>query len=565
LKSSSDQFLNPNLSSSFSIKSIWPYIIFLFAVIIYSYFFLADGFNATDEGYLQSLGQRIVDGEQPYLDFYFMRSPLSIYIQAALIKIFGDNYTILAGRIYWTIQICLMVLLVSLIYRRFVNRLELLLMLLASYVLCSVLIAFPWYNYDAAFFAAVSAVFIFRRQYFLAGIAAFLSAMSKQNYVFMLPMFLVLVALLRWRIKAISLLKLKDTAFLLAGFAVPGLLYSTYLLYLGGFSAFVNQLFFLPKEISDVSLTHTLFQNNHIAIVKALPVIILTILLFYFKRQRLLLSIITVIAVAVSFYSIFIDENYFIFSVIYLCYTVIILIVIELIRKRKLLEDPTIKKLAPLIILGFIIQYLAGFNYAGLIWGYPGLATILPVAYLLFKNISPSMNKKTIAMSLLVVLLGTGTYYKYTWMYRDAKRWELNAEFTTPKLKGIKSTTRNVRQIDSMTTEVNRLTEKDDYVFIFPDFAAFYYLTDRRNPTPVAWYYRMEFGKHMIQEAIDALEKHQPEFIFVQTYAERDYMRRGIKYHYDRHPLYTPIMVYITEKYDIPKPLGDIYVLERKP
>ena len=63
----------------------WPYAIFVILVVIYNYFFLGQGFNGTDEGYLLSLGQRIVDGDRPYLDFYFLRTPLSIYVQAGLI------------------------------------------------------------------------------------------------------------------------------------------------------------------------------------------------------------------------------------------------------------------------------------------------------------------------------------------------------------------------------------------------------------------------------------------------------------------------------------------------
>ncbi|UCD64257.1 MAG: hypothetical protein JSW34_02130, partial [Candidatus Zixiibacteriota bacterium] len=96
---------------------IWPYAAFVLLVAVYSALTLGHGFNATDEGYLLSLGQRVVDGQRPYTDFYFFRTPMSVYIQAVRIEIFGDSYTILMSRILWTFQMCIVAILISIVYR----------------------------------------------------------------------------------------------------------------------------------------------------------------------------------------------------------------------------------------------------------------------------------------------------------------------------------------------------------------------------------------------------------------------------------------------------------------
>src|SRR5690242_425733 len=46
--------------------------------------FIGLGFNATDEGFRQSLARRIVQGQVPYRDFDTNFAPVSIYKEAAI-------------------------------------------------------------------------------------------------------------------------------------------------------------------------------------------------------------------------------------------------------------------------------------------------------------------------------------------------------------------------------------------------------------------------------------------------------------------------------------------------
>ncbi len=72
----------------------WPYFIFTILAVIYNFIFLRYGFNATDEGWLLSIAKRIIDGEKPYKDFYFLINPLTVYIQAALFLIISKVPTV---------------------------------------------------------------------------------------------------------------------------------------------------------------------------------------------------------------------------------------------------------------------------------------------------------------------------------------------------------------------------------------------------------------------------------------------------------------------------------------
>jgi hypothetical protein len=83
--------------------------------------FLSQGFNGTDEGWLQTLGQRVANGQIPYRDFYFVLPPVSVYREAVLIKLFGDAYGILASRWVFAVEATLASVVAFIILRRFVG------------------------------------------------------------------------------------------------------------------------------------------------------------------------------------------------------------------------------------------------------------------------------------------------------------------------------------------------------------------------------------------------------------------------------------------------------------
>lgn len=542
----------------------WPYLFFLLFVTFYNFFFLGLGFNATDEGYLLSLGARVADGEMPYVDFYFLRPPLSIYIQAALINLLGESYTVLASRIYWTVQMCMVALLLSIVYRRFVSKGELLLLLLATFTISTLLIGFPWYSYDGLFFAVVTVVLFDKRQFVLSGVAAFLAFMTKQNYLLLLPLFFAVAVLVQWRWKELKVVSFREVFQMSLGFAVPACIYLGYVYLNSGLLSFWENVFVFPRKASMVSLSFSLFQNHPEAFSRSIPVVLTVALLFYIISKRRLFLAIMGLCLVGSLVTVFWVHDNFVYSVIYLNFAVTLLVIFQMLRGKLKPSNDVIRSLLTAFLFGVVIQYLAGYNYAGVIYAYMGSGLLLSVAYLFFRDLSPSLNRRKIAPAMLAVILAIGLFYKYMYVYRDEPRWKLNTEFRTEKLQGIKSTQRNVSQMDGLVAAVKEVTNPGDYIFIFPDFPILYYLTDRRNPTPIGWYVQIEYGGPMTIQALKALIKHKPKVIFVQTYFELDYKHQVTLINYRQISRYRPFIEFIASNYRLEGQIGDIYMFVPK-
>jgi hypothetical protein len=165
-------------------------------------------------------------------------------------------------------------------------------------------------------------------------------------------------------------------------------------------------------------------------------------------------------------------------------------------------------------------------------------------------------------MFILVFVVGmliVASYHKTKFVYRDDSKSNLIAQFTHPKLRGIKSTPRNVSQIEGLIAATDKYTDEDDFVIIFPDIPIFYYLADRRNPGPIDWYYRYEFNLEMLEMAQKQIDKNRPQLIIIQKYNEGDYLRTGATYPYtDPSNRYYYMYRYIEDFYQPVEMVGDI-------
>src|SRR3989344_3867084 len=68
--------------------------VFIFLLLL---FFHTKGFISHDEGWVLNAASRILDGQVPYRDFYFLYTPGSIFSVAFFFKLFGES--ILSARI----------------------------------------------------------------------------------------------------------------------------------------------------------------------------------------------------------------------------------------------------------------------------------------------------------------------------------------------------------------------------------------------------------------------------------------------------------------------------------
>ena len=540
------------------ILKAWPYAVFLALAGVYSWFTLGEGFNATDEGYLLSLGQRILDGEAPYRDFYFLRTPGSIYIQAGLLAALGDSYTVLASRVFWLLQMLGATMLLSVFYRRFADATELLLLLLATFAASTLLMIFPWYNYDAAFFGIVAAVCLYRRRFLLVGVAAFLAAFCKQSYLGLLPAFMLLALLVRWRRGVPRLLGRREIERMVIGFAIPAILYAAFLAITDSLGAFYRNVFVYPSKASQTELAFALFQDHPTGFLQALP-LTAAVAAWYFLRRRDTLSwSVRILTAAGAGVALFWSHHVFIYSLVYFGLFTGAIGVLRIVFDRTARKNRTLVALLPILLIGVVLQYLAGLNYAGLVLAYTGAGLLLAAGYLVIRDSGFFVRRRFAALVFLALLLAAGGYWKYTYVYRDVPRANLQSEFRIDKLAGITSHRRNTWQLEQMVRAVRERTEPGDYIFVFPDFPILYYLTDRRNPTPIPWYVQMEFGGPMITRALESLRRHPPVLIFLQTYFEIDYGRGGATIEYEMIPRYQFIHELITTEYEREATIGDI-------
>ncbi|UCD16312.1 MAG: hypothetical protein JSV44_07535 [Candidatus Zixiibacteriota bacterium] len=540
------------------IQALAPYLACTAAVAAYNFFFLRYGFNATDEGWLLSLGKRIAEGEQPYLDFYFLKTPLSIYIQAALIELLGTDYTILVSRIYWTIQMWGLAVAVSLLYRRQVRPLELAALLLTTYVISSMLVAFPWYNYDAAFLAALAVLLLSRRRFITAGFFAFLAFMAKQNFLLLLPLFFGAIMLSKWLKIGIEVTAGRAIIRTGAGFGVALSGYLAYLLAIGALDDFFINVFILPPRCSGISTWFALFQNNHVAFVISLPLVLMLLAWFFAKNRSWLIA--AMLLAPLVFYIVLIREAYFVYTLVFLNYAVLILVVLRLYRGREKPVPGTAMDLLPILIALAVVQYLSGFTYAGILYSYVGAGVMFPLTYVLLREAGPLPLRRFVPAGILLVILALGSYYKFTYMYRDDVRRNLTAEFESGRLRGIKSTPRNVRQISAMLQATDQYSKPGDFILAYPDFPVLYFLTDRKNATRIGWYYQTGFTAEMMREAVEHLEENRPRIVYIQTFEEGDYRRAGERLSFGEAGRYYPLDRHVTENYLPADTIGDIFL-----
>lgn len=494
-----------------------PYLVVTVLAATYSYFFIGDGYcPRLDEGYLQSIAARVLDGQSPYEDFYFLRTPLSIYIQTFFLYVLGGSYTILMARVFWFIQCLIQVVILSLIYRDYLSKVELTLMLVLSYVVSTLLLSFPWYSYDAIFFVTIAAALIRFRKFFWSGLFMFLAFLCKQNYILVLPL-LILFSTILWLLgHRLKLLSLRQGKSLLLGFLTGTCAYALFLVFTGNLWNFAENVFLLPRECGSFDITFVIFQDNLRAFKTSLPVIVTFTILFYLDKRTWPLIAAAIPIVMIWGKSLFTAPNY-VYMLIYLNYALCLLFVVEVVRTRRDVGDSSTLRLLMLLALAVAVQYIAGFNYSGLLFANQGAAFFLPISYITFRDFSPSRYRRPLAVVIVLAITVLGVYHKHRFIYHETRRTLLTEEFSHPKLAGIRSTPTRVNKLQSLIGLIDQYSDPGDYIFVFPDYPALYFLTDRMNPTPVGWFHGPEYSHRMLLESIDIMKQKRPAMIFIHV------------------------------------------------
>jgi hypothetical protein len=529
--------------------------------------FIAQGFNATDEGWLQSVGRRVVLGQVPYrdFDFVFPRTPLTVFKEAALQAVLGDAYTLLLARWLFAVEATLGSVFAYLILRRFTSNRAALLVTIPTVFFSVINYYFSNYTFDADILAILAVLLLTlatdRRTWpaWVAGVVAGLSALAKPNYL-ELVVLVVVMGIIGGRLPGVrrnihpALVGVHRHWHRFAAGTAATLL-ATLLAFaaLGALPALLNWPFTTSAAVpGGRSLGFALWQDLPTAFssreLKLFGIVAVLIAIAALAAAPALLRWLALAAVPVGIglYTV----RYFAFGSGFLPMSVGLLLVIDALaigvwlavrlpRLRDGFGAEAIRSALPpveILILALAIQYFAQFTTTGILYSYIGAYLTVPVALLLLWSLARgiaadsagqlrqlSWSPALPAVLGLWITVGSIVYVR-DYVYFDAPRSQLTATFSTSKLAGIWSTPANVRRIDGVVTMIDRYSKPGDPILVMPDLSCMYYLTDRVNPTRQDWLGYIDLARGE-ESPVQDLQREPPKVVVLQTVSEFDWAR----------------------------------------
>ena len=543
--------------------------------------FITQGLAATDEGWLQSMGLRIAHGEVPYRDFDFDLPPLSIYKEAALIRVFGDAYGVLASRWAFVAVATLGSVLAFLIVRRYVRDLVAFMVTLPTVFLSVFIYSFSNYNYDAEVLLLIAVLLIVWTRPgqplppILAGVMVGLAFLAKQTYLAFLPAAIV-AGVLGVRISAArespGMAGLRQWPLILIGTCVPAVGAAAYFASQGAFHQFVYQAFLLYNDAHQGSIRGLIAQGVPYYVARPAGVAILLVIPLLlpmrgvaWERVRTGMVVLGLaLLIVLTIVEMHVIRASFLVAAFELLWALNLVALYWGLRGGFPPPDLT--------LFAIILQYLAQITYNGAVVFYLGEYLTVPVA-LLFLHAwirdhraapDPAARSRR-GPELLVAILGlwliVGAITAVRgFVYQNADRGQLTSAFTSPKLAGITSLPATTHRIDGMVATIDRLSRPGEPVFAFPDLAILYFLTDRPNPTRIAWYNTGSITADEVSQAVRDLRRQPPRVVFLQTYRESDF-ERSDPLDYRAEPKWDPVYEYLIAHYRQVDTIGDLLVL----
>jgi hypothetical protein len=548
--------------SDLALPTAWAAWLLVFAA------FGLQGFNLREDGYLLTLGGRMARGEVPYRDFSYIRPPLPIAIQAALLETV-PGYGVAASRWYFAGQVGVILTVVYALLSRLVasrwNRAAL--AFLASVVaFTGGFPAMPWHTIDGIFFAALATWALVaaaeRRSLglvFVAGLLAGAAVLSKQGFLVVAAAGLVLC--LNGHGRRIGR---RAWAAALAYAAGGGFIGGAALLCLaeyGALRASAEAILFSPRELTRDDLHRSIFDlvvGAHLPSVRGAAFGLLLVALVTLRMPglaRICLGAAGLLWVCGAFWlARTIPETY-----------------------RTLLVEPIHTstwlgglgllawqtagrfRLAPSVTwglgLGLATLYAAGWSYEAIRSAVLALALPLPLVLMGLATAGAGGEVERgprFAVGCLLVYAGVLSLALHIAVpYLDGPRGDLTVPFATDRLSGIRSSPRRARGVDGVVALVRRETVAQDYVLTFMDFPSFYFLTDRRNATRVDWFLSQELTIVERDRALADLRARPPRLVILAAFDPLNMVANA---------RLRPILGYILAHYEKAEAIGEFLV-----
>jgi len=525
----------------------------LLAGLLYRATFLRDGFSATDEGWLQSLGYRVVTGQVPYRDFYYHFTPVSVYKEASLIALLGDGYTVMVSRWAFAIEASLGSLLAFLLVRRFAGDLLAFLATLPTIFFSVQLYYFSNYTYDGEILLLGALVLLVesngRRRLvaILAGALAALAFGAKPTFVAFVSVVLAAAWLGPILIPSDHVLAAPLAGVrrlwpqFLGGFIAVLVLGIAYYALMGAERQFLYQAFALAQDARHTSRRFALWQDlpdiafsSAVAIPVAGAVALLSTAAGIGRGLLQWLALAGAVALLAWIAHQPDDPLLFLFrALVFLLAVNIAAATMSAAvnapwarsrdwagRWRVLLPPPELP------IFALTLQYVTQFTFSGMRFSYIGAYLSVPVAILSLIQLGRAAAPQAVrwrpqpalAGAALGVWLGVGSFLlTQGTVYRDGPRAQLRAGFSTAKLAGVRTLPANAAQVDGLTAAVRAYSSPSDTVLVLPDYPALYYLTEREPATRQTWYFEWMLTPAIVDEAIAEVQRRPPRVAFVET------------------------------------------------
>lgn len=459
-------------------------LLFLLLPITLLLIFGRFGLEDSDSGFLAGMGWRILNGEIPYKDFYYVRpiaSPLISAFWLYLLPDYGQDFMMRLVNYYQlVIQVFFTILILNKYYDFKKLELNIFLFSFISILITSIgTIYFQWHTTDGIFFAVLGFFVIayLNDKYFLymvgAGALLGVSALTKQNFI-IAPILGVLFVFFQYGLR-----KSIHTAL---GIFIPFILFFYYLKTNNIIDVFLlqNTGSTTIKDLLVSGVFSYFMGNNYLLIYSLLSLFFFNILNYFSKTglwRSVFLSLVfsLVLINSIAFVSISSSPRLILFDKlipIVLIYSFIYLFL----TKREKIKDH------------YIIIALLGVSWASSIsWG--GMSPLMyftPVifsAYYLLKKYFDIFDRKT--NTILIALIIIYSLASNTKLYRNDFIWNTNSDAIqiSKKLAFIKTNDTVLKK----HLELKEIFKKYDRTTILPSMPGAYYIHDKINYFSIDW------------------------------------------------------------------------------
>lgn len=465
-------------------NNIYKVILFLLP-IIYLFSFGRYGFEDSDSGFIVGMGWRILNGELPYRDFYYVRPPLSPYLSALYLYILPEYGQLFYIRFITYLMILLTAIMTTSILEKFYNFEELnlnkyLFSIISFFILSIGHIEFQWHTTDGIFLSILGLWILTNYKnniglVFLAGIIFVLSALTKQNFI-IVPLLCLIFSILSYGKKA--------TLFLFIGIITA-------------ISLFYFWLF------DNLLLDLYAFQTTGVTSFKDL---IMSGFINYFINDKLLFSFISLVFIVLIIIKKYYSKLYNIKFISFFIFMLIVVLNISYLiltqSNSKLIRfDLTFPVFVTLFFIylllekkekiqsHYILIYLFTIAWASSIsWGFQTpILYFIPIVFGLLYILSKYYNiLSSYKYNLFFILLIVGYSIPYNlFPYRDKPIWKLDSN--AGKISNKAAFIITNKDIVLKHQELSILLKKYSNSTVLPSVPHAYYLNNLQNQFKIDW------------------------------------------------------------------------------